>query len=49
MAIHYIIRFSPEAKIDYNFNLVIVTEREQFIVPIIAHRKSCNITSEHFV
>ncbi len=36
MAIHYIIRFSPEAKIDYNFNLVIVTEREQFIVPIIA-------------
>jgi hydrocephalus-inducing protein len=36
MAVHYIIKFSPEAKIDYKFNLVIVTEREKFIVPIVA-------------
>lgn len=36
MAISFIIRFSPEAKIDYKFNLNIVTEREKFIVPIVA-------------
>ena len=36
MAIYYVIRFSPEAKIDYKYNLTIVTEREQFIVPIVA-------------
>jgi len=36
MAIFYMIRFSPEAKIDYRFNLVVVTEREKFIVPIVA-------------
>jgi len=36
MAIQYIIRFSPEAKIDYKFDLNIVTEREKFIVPIVA-------------
>lgn len=34
MEISYVIRFSPEAKIDYSFDLQIVTEREKFIVPI---------------
>ena len=36
MAIYYVIRFSPEAKIDYKYNLTVVTERERFIVPIVA-------------
>lgn len=36
MEISYIIRFSPEAKIDINYKLQIVTEREVFEVPIIA-------------
>jgi len=34
--ISYIIKFSPEAKIDYTYDLVVVTEREKFIVPIVA-------------
>jgi hydrocephalus-inducing protein len=36
MEIQYIIRFSPEAKIDYSYDLVVVTEREKFVVPILA-------------
>ena len=36
MSIQYMIRFSPEAKIDYEYNLEIVTEREKFNVPIVA-------------
>ncbi len=35
----YLVRFSPEAKIDYSFDLTIVTEREKFITPIIATGK----------
>jgi hydrocephalus-inducing protein len=34
MEISYEIKFSPEAKIDYSYDLIIATEREQFIVPI---------------
>lgn len=34
MEISYVIRFSPEAKIDYSYDLMIVTEREKFMVPI---------------
>ena len=34
--IQYIIRFSPEAKIDYSYELNVVTERELFVIPIIA-------------
>jgi len=34
MEISYVIRFSPEAKIDYAYDLMIVTEREKFVVPI---------------
>ena len=30
------IKFSPDAKIDYQYDLHVVTEREKFIVPIIA-------------
>ena len=30
------IKFSPDAKIDYHYDLHVVTEREKFIVPIIA-------------
>jgi len=36
MSISYVIRFSPEAKIDYTYNLVVVTERERYHVPIVA-------------
>lgn len=43
MEISFIVRFSPEAKIDYAFDLVIVTEREQFLIPIIATGKRAMI------
>src|SRR5687767_2571712 len=39
MEIKFKIRFSPEAKIDYSFKLMVVTEREKFLVPIIATGK----------
>lgn len=34
MEISYVIQFSPEAKIDYSYDLMVVTEREKFVVPI---------------
>lgn len=34
MEISYVIKFSPEAKIDYSYDLMVVTEREKFVVPI---------------
>jgi hydrocephalus-inducing protein len=34
MEISYTIKFSPEAKSDYTYDLMILTEREKFIVPI---------------
>ncbi len=34
MEISFVVQFSPEAKIDYAYDLNIVTEREKFIVPI---------------
>lgn len=34
MEISYIIKFNPEAKVNYAYDLTIVTEREKFIVPI---------------
>ena len=34
MEISFVVQFSPEAKIDYSYDLNIVTEREKFIVPI---------------
>lgn len=34
MEVSYVIRFSPEAKIDYSYDLMVVTEREKFVVPI---------------
>ncbi len=43
MEIQFIIRFSPEAKIDYNYDLVVETEREKFIVPIRAVGKRAMI------
>jgi hydrocephalus-inducing protein len=36
MAIYYVVKFSPEAKINYKYNLKVVTEREKFIIPIVA-------------
>ena len=36
MAIYYVIRFSPEAKIDYKYDLTVITERERFVIPIVA-------------
>lgn len=43
MEANFYIRFSPEAKIDYKYDLVVVTEREQFIVPIVATGKRAMI------
>jgi len=34
MEVSYVVRFSPEAKLDYSYDLIVVTEREKFIVPI---------------
>jgi len=34
MEITYIVKFSPEAKSDYSYDLMVITEREKFIVPI---------------
>lgn len=39
----FYVKFSPEAKIDYNYDLTVVTEREQFIVPIYAIGKRAMI------
>lgn len=36
MEISFTVRFSPDAQIDYKFDLMVMTEREQFLVPIIA-------------
>lgn len=43
METKFMIRFSPEAKIDYKYELVVVTEREKFIVPIVAVGKRAMI------
>jgi len=34
MEISYVIKFSPEAKSDYAYDLMVLTEREKFVVPI---------------
>lgn len=34
MVTEFIIQFTPEAKVDYSYDLVVVTEREKFVVPI---------------
>lgn len=34
MEITYIVKFFPEAKSDYAYDLIVITEREKFIVPI---------------
>ena len=43
METKFMIRFSPEAKIDYKYELIVVTEREKFIVPIVAVGKRAMI------
>lgn len=35
MEVSYLIKFTPEAKVDVRYDLRVITEREQFIVPII--------------
>jgi hydrocephalus-inducing protein len=34
METNYVVKFTPEEHVDYLFELVCVTEREKFIVPI---------------
>ena len=34
MEVSYIVRFIPEAKIDYSCDLLIETERERFVIPV---------------
>jgi len=36
MEVQYIITFTPEENVDYKYNLVCITEREKFLVPIVA-------------
>ena len=36
LEISFLIKFSPETKTDYKYELTIITEREKFIIPIIA-------------
>ena len=43
MEANFYIKFSPEAKIDYQYDLTVVTEREQFVVPIFAVGKRAMI------
>ncbi len=35
MEVSYLIKFTPEAKVDVKYDLTVITEREKFIVPII--------------
>ena len=34
MTTDFIVQFTPEAKTDYSYDLMVVTEREKFVVPI---------------
>jgi hydrocephalus-inducing protein len=34
MEVSYIIRFTPDCETDYSYDLIVITERERFIVPI---------------
>jgi len=34
MEVSFIVKFSPEAKSDYSYDLNVLTEREKFVVPI---------------
>ena len=35
MEVSYLIKFTPEAKVDVKYDLTVITEREKFVVPII--------------
>jgi hydrocephalus-inducing protein len=52
MEIQFLLKFAPEEEIDYTYNLVCVTEREKFLLPIKAYgargEKSCR-NSFYFV
>lgn len=43
METNFIIRFSPESKSDYNYDIIVETEREKFVVPIVAVGKRAMI------
>mmetsp|Transcript_36385 Transcript_36385/g.6508 ORF Transcript_36385/g.6508 Transcript_36385/m.6508 type:complete len:123 (+) Transcript_36385:248-616(+) len=34
MCIEFTVQFTPEAKIDYSYDLIVVTEREKFVIPV---------------
>lgn len=34
MEVAYTVRFKPDARVDYSYNLVVLTEREKFLVPL---------------
>lgn len=36
LEVAFMIKFSPDSKIDYSYDLKVVTEREIFVVPIVA-------------
>ena len=43
LEIGFLIKFSPETKTDYKYQLTVVTEREKFKVPIVAIGKKALI------
>lgn len=43
LEVTFLIKFSPEAKVDYYYELEITTEREKFVVPIVAIGKRAMI------
>jgi hydrocephalus-inducing protein len=49
LEVKYLIKFSPEAKTDYNYDLHIVTEREKFVVPIQCVGKRAMIDFPDFI
>jgi hydrocephalus-inducing protein len=34
MEISFIVKFKPEERVDYKLNLICITDREKFILPI---------------
>ena len=34
MEVGYVLQFRPESEVDYTYNLVCITDREKFLVPV---------------
>ena len=49
MEVNYLIKFTPEAKVDISYDLVVITEREKFTVPIRGIGCKVNIEYTNFI